>query len=165
MTFAVYGGRTERAVQALLARRALEQRLAEQAERKRQDEERRAEAARQEHARLMALAEAELEAIRVEEAIRSTKSMVWNPPRMETIKRRAAKLFGVTVGEIDSPCRNRLIMPARLFCYYWSARLTKLSYPQIGQKIGGRDHTTVLSGVSSYRAKRAAMGRTLRKAR
>jgi chromosomal replication initiation ATPase DnaA len=81
------------------------------------------------------------------------------------IERRACKVFKVTISEIRSNRRSRGIVFARQFIMYWSTRLTKLSLPQIGRLMGGRDHTTILHGKNIYRDKRAYMGRNLRIAR
>ncbi len=83
----------------------------------------------------------------------------------DDIERRAIKLFNVTRREINSERRMREIVFVRQFIIYWCARLTRLSYPQIGRRMGGRDHTTALHGKSMYVRKRKAMGRTLREAR
>lgn len=81
------------------------------------------------------------------------------------IERRACRIFRVQVSEIRSNRRSRPIVFARQFVMYWSTRLTKLSLPQIGRLMGGRDHTTILHGKDIYPAKRARMGRSLREAR
>ncbi len=81
------------------------------------------------------------------------------------IEQKAIQLFGCTKTEIRGLRRHREIVLARQFVMYWTVRLTRLSLPQVGRLMGGRDHTTVLSGYRAYRRKRAAMGRTLRPAR
>lgn len=81
------------------------------------------------------------------------------------IERRACVLFATTPREIHSDRRNREIVFARQFVMYWASRLTKLSLPQIGRLIGGKDHTTVLAGKRAYVVKRGRMNRHLRAAR
>jgi chromosomal replication initiation ATPase DnaA len=82
------------------------------------------------------------------------------------IERRACKLFRVTPAEIRANRRHRDIIFARQFIMYWTARLTPLSTPAIGRLIGGRDHTTILSGKRAYVHKRKFFHkRTLREAR
>ena len=78
------------------------------------------------------------------------------------IERRACDLFGLLPSELRSNRRNREVVFARQFVMYWAARLTRLSLPQIGRLMGGRDHTTILHGKRVYTDKRAAMGRHLR---
>lgn len=165
MTIAAYGRNTERAVQALLAKRAAEQRAkeaAEQAERNRRIEAERAEAERLKRIRLMELAQEELEKIQAEEAKALEIQIRWKPKPIETIKRRACKVFRVTEAELVGHSRNHRIMPARLFVYYWAARTTRLSLKQIGNALGGKDHTSILSGKRRYVALRAKENRNLR---
>ena len=81
------------------------------------------------------------------------------------IEIRACRLFKTKPSEIHSDRRNREIVLARQFVMYWAARLTKLSLPQVGRLMGGKDHTTILHGKDKYVEKRARMGRYLRAAR
>lgn len=81
------------------------------------------------------------------------------------IEATACRIFKVKPSLIKSKSRNRRLVFVRQFVMYWTARLTRLSLPQIGMRIGGRDHTTVLHGKDSYVEKRKAMKRTLRPAR
>ncbi len=80
------------------------------------------------------------------------------------LERRTCKVFKLSRRELLSDRRNKEVTFARQFLMYWTARLTKLSLPQIGKRMG-RDHTTILHGKTVYAAKRAKMGRTLRPAR
>lgn len=82
-----------------------------------------------------------------------------------TIVERAIRVFKISRVELFSDRRVKRIVDARQFVMYWACRRTTLSLPHIGRKLGGRDHTTVLHGKDAYVRKRAAMGRTLRKAR
>jgi chromosomal replication initiator protein len=45
-----------------------------------------------------------------------------------------------------SPSRVRRIARPRQIAMYLARQLTKMSYPQIGRRLGGRDHTTILHG-------------------
>lgn len=78
------------------------------------------------------------------------------------IKRRACKVFGITMTDLYSPRRGRKLVLAKQFVYYWAVRLTSGSLPEIGRRMGGRDHSTIHYGRDAYRVKRAAMGRALR---
>lgn len=166
MTIAAYGRNTERAVQALLAKRAAEQRAkeaAEQAERNRLIEAKRVEAERLKRIRLFEMAQEELEKILDEESCAIVvKSQEWKPTQIDVIKKRAKRVFKVSERDLVGPSRSLRVMPARLFVYYWAARLTKLSLPQIGKKLGGRDHTSCINGKRRYVALRAKDGRKLR---
>lgn len=58
-----------------------------------------------------------------------------------------AKEFGVHIDELSGHRRPRNLTRARFAAWDLLRRHTGLSYPQIGQRFGGRDHTTVLHGV------------------
>lgn len=52
--------------------------------------------------------------------------------------------YGVTPREICSKSRRRPIVRYRQMACYLAKRLTIRSYPEIGRKIGDRDHSTVI---------------------
>ncbi len=59
-----------------------------------------------------------------------------------------AKSFGFSVDELCSASRRRPLTTARQIAMYLCRELTDYSYPAIGNEFGGRDHTTVIHGVS-----------------
>jgi len=61
----------------------------------------------------------------------------------EIIKTIAAKL-NVKVSDIKSQKKNKNLVFARQIAMYLARKLTALSFPDIGEKIGGRDHSTVI---------------------
>lgn len=79
------------------------------------------------------------------------------------IMARVSRATGVSKAEILSARRHRHTVLARQAVAYWAYRRTVLSLPEIGRKLGGRDHTTILSAVRNYPKKRAANGRKLRR--
>lgn len=83
----------------------------------------------------------------------------------EQIAFTICRVLKVTRNELMSNRRNKRVVFARQAIMYWSMRLSKLSSPEIGRRLGGLDHTTILHGKEAYPAKRAAMGRHLREAR
>lgn len=83
----------------------------------------------------------------------------------DRIVQRLCRVFQVSVIDLHSDRRDRAAASARQAIYYWTWRLTRLSAPQIGRRLGNRDHTTVLYGVTAYQRKRAQMGRHLRELR
>lgn len=83
----------------------------------------------------------------------------------ERIERRALLLFGLRRIEILSARRTRILARCRMFICYWTCRRTRLSLPQIGRKMGGRDHTSILHSARRWPELRAAQGRKLRSAR
>lgn len=55
-----------------------------------------------------------------------------------------AKHFGTTREMVLSPIRQTREVRARQSAMFIARRLTGRSYPEIGRRFGGRDHTTVL---------------------
>ena len=53
------------------------------------------------------------------------------------------------VAEMFSARRARNIARPRQVAMYLAKTLTALSYPEIGRRFGGRDHTTVMHAVRS----------------
>lgn len=78
---------------------------------------------------------------------------------------RICRILKVSKAELLSDRRHKELVFARQAVMYWTLRLTGLSLPEIGKRLGDRDHTTVLHGGRAYRAKRAKQGRILRPAR
>jgi chromosomal replication initiation ATPase DnaA len=75
-------------------------------------------------------------------------------PTVKDIILEVAEKYGVTANDILSDRRSRNLAQPR-FEVCWRARNeTRLSMPQIGRSIGGRDHTTVLNAIRRYEAMR-----------
>lgn len=63
----------------------------------------------------------------------------------------AAEYFDVTPDEICSPSRSRPLVTARQMSMYLCRELTDLSLPRIGDRFGGRDHSTVLYATNKIK--------------
>ncbi|MDQ3940027.1 MAG: chromosomal replication initiator protein DnaA [Actinomycetota bacterium] len=63
----------------------------------------------------------------------------------------AAEYFDVTAEEICSASRSRPLVNARQVAMYLCRELTDLSLPKIGERFGGRDHSTVIFAVNKVR--------------
>jgi chromosomal replication initiator protein len=61
----------------------------------------------------------------------------------DIIKAVGAKL-DVKISDIKSRKKNKNIVAARQICMYFARKLTNSSFPDIGDKIGSRDHSTVI---------------------
>jgi chromosomal replication initiator protein len=61
-----------------------------------------------------------------------------------TIMAQTAQYFGLTIEDLCSTSRSRVLVTARQIAMYLCRELTELSLPKIGQQFGGRDHTTVM---------------------
>lgn len=68
-------------------------------------------------------------------------------PSLQLIFRMVAHDYGVTPNEILSSRRDASIVRPRQVAMYLSKILTTRSLPEIGRRIGGKDHTTVLHAV------------------
>lgn len=86
-------------------------------------------------------------------------------PSLYDIEVRICRAMKVTRDEVHSDRRARKLVLARHAIMYWACRLTLMSLPEIGKRMGGKDHTTVLHACNTYPAKRARQGRFLRAVR
>lgn len=67
------------------------------------------------------------------------------------------KKYGVTLHELRGPCRfQEYVLPRHEAAYRLRTEL-KISFPQIGRLLGGRDHTTALNGFRRF-SERIAKG-------
>ncbi len=58
-----------------------------------------------------------------------------------------AKFYNISVAEMVSPARNKELVQPRQVAMYLIRQETDASLPEIGNLLGGRDHTTVLHGI------------------
>ena len=63
---------------------------------------------------------------------------------IEEIIKAVAKQFNLRVGDIRSRKKNKNLVLSRQIVMYLSRKLTNNSFPDIGEKVGGRDHSTVI---------------------
>ena len=52
--------------------------------------------------------------------------------------------FDIAIEDIIGPCRKKNLTEPRQIIMFLMRDELKLSYPVIGQELGGRDHTTVI---------------------
>jgi hypothetical protein len=64
--------------------------------------------------------------------------------KIEIIKRLICAYFGVSRGSIESASRRHTAVRPRQLAMYLARKHTNRSFPEIGHRFGGRDHTTVL---------------------
>lgn len=67
---------------------------------------------------------------------------------VEKILKEVSCLYGVSVQDIKGKRRTKAIVIPRQVSMFLSRELTDCSFPEIGQKIGGRDHSTVMYACS-----------------
>jgi chromosomal replication initiator protein len=66
---------------------------------------------------------------------------------VEDIQKEVSSFYGVSMRDLLSHRRDRLIVRPRQVAMFLAKELTTRSLPEIGRRFGGRDHTTVLYGV------------------
>ena len=100
--------------------------------------------------RLAARASFNGQAISVELARDALAKLLANAPTgitMETIQREVAAYFDVKLHDLKGPKRHRAIAHPRMVAMFLARKLTNMSYPEIGSRFGGKDHSTVISAV------------------
>ncbi|MEW5788799.1 MAG: chromosomal replication initiator protein DnaA [Pseudomonadota bacterium] len=81
---------------------------------------------------------------------------------IENIQKTVADYYKIKVADMYSKKRTRALARPRQMAMCLARELTDLSYPEIGQSFGGRDHTTVLYAVEKIDELKSADA-TLRK--
>jgi chromosomal replication initiator protein len=66
---------------------------------------------------------------------------------IEAVQRQVAAYFDVKLHDMKGPKRHRAVAHPRMVAMYLARKLTKMSYPEIGSRFGGKDHSTVISAV------------------
>jgi chromosomal replication initiator protein len=66
---------------------------------------------------------------------------------MSEIAMAACKYFKIEPIEMYSKRKTGNVVYARQIAFYICKNKTTHSYPEIGRRFGGRDHTTILHGV------------------
>lgn len=75
------------------------------------------------------------------------------PFRWRAILDEVCAKHRITKEQICSHQRNREIVAARFEAYYRLSTETTMSLPQIGRALGGKDHTSVLHGIRTHKAR------------
>ena len=70
---------------------------------------------------------------------------------IDFIQRCVAEEYGVSVADLKLKRRNKTIVLPRQVAMYLSRDLTDLSFPEIGNYFGGKDHTTVLHSYNKIK--------------
>lgn len=100
---------------------------------------------------LAAVAGARLSSLSVDEVQALLGSALRGGPErritVDEIQKAAAEHFSLRQADLLSERRTRAIARPRQIAMYLCKQLTTRSYPDIGRRFGGRDHTTVLHGV------------------
>jgi chromosomal replication initiator protein len=66
---------------------------------------------------------------------------------VEDVQRATCDYFNLRVSDLKSHRRHRAVSFPRMVAMYVCRQRLKLSYPELGDRFGGKDHTTVMSAV------------------
>jgi chromosomal replication initiator protein len=88
-----------------------------------------------------------------EEILKSIASSGPTGLTIEAIQREVASYFEVKLHDLKGPKRHQAVAHPRLIAMYLSRQLTGMSYPEIGSRFGGKDHSTVISAVRKIEKK------------
>jgi chromosomal replication initiator protein len=100
--------------------------------------------------RINAFARLQGEPITLDLAVRTFKDVLGEAPKrltIETIQKATAEHFKLRVADLKSKRRQRAFALPRQIAMYLCRKLTNASFPEIGDKFGGKDHTTVMHNV------------------
>src|SRR5215471_7099399 len=100
--------------------------------------------------RLAARASFQGQAISLELARDALAKLIANTPTgltIESIQREVASYFDIKLNDIKGPKRHRAVAHPRMIAMYLARKLTNMSFPEIGSRFGGKDHSTVISAV------------------
>jgi chromosomal replication initiator protein len=71
----------------------------------------------------------------------------------DTIQKLVAEHFGVKVTDLRSGRKHKVVALPRQIAMYLMREMTHCSFPDIGQRFGGRDHSTVMYAVKMIEKK------------
>ena len=74
-------------------------------------------------------------------------------PKTIEIKRAVAEFYSVEIIDLDSRRRDECIIRPRHVAAYLACKLTDLSLVEIGRRLGGRDHSTIVSSRNNIQKK------------
>jgi chromosomal replication initiator protein len=81
------------------------------------------------------------------ETMRATVPSQDTETSVEDIQRIACGYFGIRLADLKSRRRHRAVSFPRMIAMYICRQRLGTSYPELGERFGGKDHTTVISAV------------------
>ena len=66
----------------------------------------------------------------------------------DDILKAVSSFFHLKTADLKSSRKHKVVAQPRQIAMYLSRKLTTLSFPELGQKFGGKDHTTIMHGHS-----------------
>ena len=94
--------------------------------------------------------------INIELAREALKNIIKEQDRrilsIELIQKEVASFFGIRIQDLKSERKQKNIAVPRQIAMYLARRYTGASFPEIGEKFGGKDHSTVIHAVKKIEA-------------
>jgi chromosomal replication initiator protein len=90
-------------------------------------------------------------------AVETFESLLEDPPKkinIELIQKVVAQHFKIRITDLKSKKRLRILTVPRQIAMYLSRECTNASFPDIGEKFGGKDHTTVMHAFKKVSAEK-----------
>jgi chromosomal replication initiator protein len=100
--------------------------------------------------RLHAFSNLHARPLNMELALETFKDVLGEPPKRLTVEhvlKTVADHFKLKVADLKSKRRQRAFAHPRQIAMYLARKMTGASFPEIGEKFGGKDHTTVMHNV------------------
>ena len=73
----------------------------------------------------------------------------------QTILKSVADFYSISINDLLKRSRKKEVVKPRQIAMFLLREETKLSFPEIGQKLGGRDHSTVIHACEKIRGESA----------
>ena len=70
---------------------------------------------------------------------------------IEAIQKEVSSYFGLKVSDLRSAKRHKAVARPRQIAMFLSRKLTSSSFPEIGQRFGGKDHSTVIAACKKIK--------------
>ena len=80
---------------------------------------------------------------------------------VEDIQRATCEFFNIRMSDLRSPRRHRSIAHPRMIAMYLCRQRLHTSYTELGERFGGKDHTTVISAVRKIESRLESEDREL----
>lgn len=77
------------------------------------------------------------------------------PITVDAVQKAVAAYFSVKITDLKGKRRHRGISRPRMIAMYLCRQLTNASFPEIGMRFGGKDHSTVINAVKRIEALQA----------
>ncbi len=105
--------------------------------------------------RIIAQASLTREAVSIDFAKRALQEILAgrrNQVTIEGIQKLVAGYYNVKVADLKSQRRHKIVAKPRQVAMYLCRKVLSISYPELGERFGGKDHTTILSACRKMEA-------------